>query len=86
MTKKTDAVKDAAQDLDQDLVEVTVAPRRSVVGHNGRAVGPGNEVRNTGMVCDRQIPIRHHRPTPVPAPLPHDVNSGDVERIGGPHD
>ncbi|MBI6944207.1 hypothetical protein JET76_23050 [Pseudomonas putida] len=45
MTKKTDAVKDAAQDLDQDLVEVTVAPRRSVVGHNGRAVGPGNLVK-----------------------------------------
>ena len=61
MTKKTDAVKDAiqdqdlaqeqdqaqeqGQDQDLDLVDVIVAPRRSVVGHNGRAVGPGNPVK-----------------------------------------
>ena len=41
MSKKTDAVKDA----DQDLVEVIVAARRSVIGHDGRAVGPGNPVK-----------------------------------------
>lgn len=29
---------------DGDLVELTVAPRRSVVGHTGRAVGPGKPV------------------------------------------
>lgn len=54
MTKKANQTQDNGQDLDQDLValeddadlvELIVAPRRSVVGHNGRAVGPGQPVK-----------------------------------------
>ena len=43
MTKTAKAVQD--NDQADNLVDVIVAPRRSVVGHDGRAVGPGKTVK-----------------------------------------
>ena len=47
---------------------------------------PLREGRDVVVMRHVQVPIGDHGPASIPAPIAHNMNSGDVEGIGRAHD